>query len=265
MITQEEGQENLQVEVKETGGSQHPWPVILIPALALDFLKHCLKKPVSLCWPRRSRAVYITCLMWSNVTALLSIIFHLRNRWWSHNKLRIQGSSLFRTCFVLLVDVSVVRGLGRRYVSMDRIHWAVVSLISLLPAPWKTLERRTCLVTMFTEFRAFFQCLLENSQLNVETGTILMLGFWFGSSQSMEVYTILFRVQEGYLQNITRLKSVSFLEFCHFTHYLNCSSDFMMQENMDKADLSTIKGGKLCQISTWINEFSRLTSVSLVR
>lgn len=63
------------------------------------------------------------------------------------------------------------------------------SLISLLPAPWKTLEGRTCLMAMFTESSAVFQCLLENSQLIVKTGTVLMLGFWSDSSQSMEVWT----------------------------------------------------------------------------
>lgn len=196
---------------------------------------------------------------------LLSIISHLRNRCWRHNKLRIHGSLFFHTCFVLLVDVSAVRGLGKQDVNMDRIHWAGVSLISLLPTPWKTLERRSCLVTMLTGLSVIFQCLLENSQLSMETGTIHMLGFSSGSSQSTYIYTILLRVQEGCLQGVRRLKSVSFLEFCHFTHYLNCSSDFIMQENVDKADLSIIKRGKLCQMSTWINEFSLLTSVSIVR
>lgn len=42
MITQEEGQENLQLEGKETGGSQHLWPGILISAVELDFLKQYL-------------------------------------------------------------------------------------------------------------------------------------------------------------------------------------------------------------------------------
>lgn len=90
-------------------------------------------------------------------------------------------------------------------------------------------------MTIFTEVRAVFQCFLGNAQLNVEAGTVLMLGFCSGSSQS---------------PTIRRLKSLSFLEFCHFTHYLNCPSDFIMQENMDEADMSIIKGGKLCQIGT---------------
>lgn len=166
--------------------------------------------------------------MWSNVTTLLPIISHQRNRRWSQNKLRIQVPLFFfHACFVLLVDVTAVRVLEKKNVDMDRTHWAGVSLISLLPTPWKTLERRACLVTRLTEVSIVFQCLLGNTQLNVEAGTVLMLGFCSGSSQSLSV---------------RRLKSLSFLEFCHFTHYLNCPSDFIMQENMDRADLSIIKG-----------------------
>lgn len=113
-----------------------------------------------------------------------TLLSHLRSRWWSHNKVRTK--ILYSSIPFSLV--SWCQCCERKQCgNMDRIHWAAVSLISLLPAPWKTLERRTCLVTLFTEFSALFQCLLENSQLIVETGTILMLGFWSGSSQSIEV------------------------------------------------------------------------------
>lgn len=78
---------------------------------------------------------------------------------------------------------------GEAVCQYDRIHWAVVSLINLLPIPWKTLEGRTCLLTYVHRVQCYFSVLLENPQLIVETGTILMLGFCSGSSQSMEVCT----------------------------------------------------------------------------
>lgn len=172
--------------------------------MALDFLRQYLKN-LFLCW---SRAAYMRYLMWSNVNTLLSIISHQRNRWRGQNKVRIQVSFFFfHTYFVLLVDVTAVRGLEKKNVNMDRTHWAGVSLISLLPTPWKTLERRACLPTTFPEVSIVFLCLLGNTQINVEAGTVLVLGFCSGSSQSL---------------SIRRLKSLSFLEFCHFTHYLNC-------------------------------------------
>lgn len=166
--------------------------------MTLDFLRQYLKNPISLGW---SRAVYMRCLMWSNVTTLFLIISYQRNRRWSQNKLRIQVSVFFHTCSVWLVDVTFVRVLEKKNVSIDRTHWAAIFLISPLTVPWKTLERRAHLVTTFTEVSVVFQCLLGKAQLDVEA--VLMLGFWSGSSQSL---------------SIRRLKSLSFLDFCHFTH-----------------------------------------------
>jgi len=243
---QEEGQESLQLEVNK--GILIPVTCVRLYYSGIRFSEAVSKIPISLCW---SGAVYMRCLMWSCVNTLLPIISHQRSRWWSEHKLGIQlPLFFFHTCFVLLADESLLWGGLRRIMSIWTGHTELVSVIRLLPTPWKTLERRLCLLTTFTEGSAVFQCLLGKAQLNVEAGIVLMFVFFSSSFQS---------------RNIRRLKSLSFLEFCHFTHYLDCPRDFMTQESMHEADLRIIKGGKLCQIGTWIKEeFSHLTSVSLV-
>lgn len=90
-----------------------------------------------------------------------------------------------------------------------------------------------------------------------------MLGFWSGSSQSIEVY-----ITQSTRRLFAEYKNAEISEFSGVLPFYLLSKLFqwlIMQENMDKADLSIIKRGKLCQISAWINGFSHLTSVSLVR
>lgn len=103
-------------------------------AIALGFLKLYLK---TLCFCLLSRAVYMRCLMWSDVISLFPIISYQRSRQPSKNKIRMHVfvlSNLF--CLVSWCHCS-----GTQNVSMDTSHWAGDSLIILLPTAWKTGEK----------------------------------------------------------------------------------------------------------------------------